>query len=57
MPSSTPMLAPTGLNDWARFSRRVAVSSGPIAMAKGLAEVSRMDRPAASTNSAIKNTP
>ena len=57
MPSSTPMLAPTGLNDCARLSRRVPVSSGPIAMTNGLAEVSRMDRPAASTNRAIKNTP
>jgi hypothetical protein len=41
------MFAPTGLNDWARFSRWVAFSSGPIAITKGLAEVSRIDRPAA----------
>ena len=51
------MLAPTGLNDWARLSRRVAVSSGPIAMAKGLAEVSRIDSPAASTNRAARKSP
>ena len=51
------MFAPTGLKAWARFSRWVALSSGPIAMTKGLAEVSRIDSPAASTNSATrKNT-
>ena len=46
------MFAPTGLNDWARLSRWVALSSGPIAMTKGLAEVSRIDSPAASTKRA-----
>jgi len=54
-PSSTPMFAPTGLNACARFSRWVALSSGPIAIANGFAEVSRIDRPAASTNSATRN--
>ena len=51
-PSRTPMFAPTGLNDWARLSRWVALSSGPIAITKGLAEVSRIDSPAARTNRA-----
>ena len=54
-PSRTPMFAPTGLKACARFSRWVAVSSGPIAIANGLAEVSRIDKPAASTNSATRN--
>ena len=49
------MFAPTGLNACARFSRWVALCSGPIAIANGLAEVSRIDRPAASTNSATRN--
>ena len=53
-PSRTPMFAPTGLNAWARFSLWVALSSGPIAMTKGFAEVSRIDSPAASTNRAIR---
>ena len=51
------MFAPTGLNAWARFSRWVALISGPIAMTNGLAEVSRMDSPAASTNSAMRKSP
>ena len=49
------MFAPTGLNACARFSRWVALSSGPIAIANGFADVSRIDRPAASTNSATRN--
>ena len=51
-PSSTPMFAPTGLNAWARLSRWVALSSGPIAITNGLADVSRIDSPAASTKRA-----
>ena len=51
------MFAPTGLNAWARLSRWVALSSGPIAMTNGLAEVSRMDSPAASTNRATRKSP
>src|SRR3954447_19467289 len=53
--AARPMFAPTGLNAWARFSRWVALSSGPIAIANGLADVSRIDRPAARTNSAARN--
>jgi hypothetical protein len=53
-PSSTPMFAPTGLNAWARLSRCVAEFSGPIAMTNGLAEVSRIDKPAASTKRASR---
>ena len=49
------MFAPTGLNAWARLSRCVALSSGPIAITNGLAEVSRIDSPAASTNRATRN--
>ena len=56
-PSSTPMFAPTGLNACARLSRCVALSSGPIAITNGFAEVSRIDRPAASTNSASRKNP
>ena len=51
------MFAPTGLNACARFSRWVALISGPIAITKGLAEVSRMESPAASTNSATRKNP
>jgi hypothetical protein len=53
-PSSTPMFAPTGLNDCARLSRCVALCSGPIAMTNGLAEVSRIESPDASTKSATR---
>ena len=56
-PMSTPRLAPTGLNDCARLSRWVALASSPIAMTKGLAEVSRIESPAASTKSASRNMP
>src|ERR1700730_7090625 len=52
----TPMLVPTGLKAWARFSRRVALPSGPMEMMKGFAEVSRIDSPAASAKSATRKT-
>ncbi len=52
---STPMLVPSGLNACAKFSRRVAVASGPREITYGLAEVSRMEQPAASANSATRN--
>ena len=55
-PSSTPMFAPTGLKAWARLSRWVALPSGPIAITNGLADVSRIDSPAASTKRAIRKT-
>ena len=51
------MFAPTGLNAWARLSRCVAVGSGPMEITNGLADVSRIDRPAASTNSAMRKKP
>ena len=54
-PSRTPMFAPTGLKAWARLSRCVALSSGPIAITNGLADVSRIESPAARTNSATRN--
>ena len=53
--SSTPMFVPTGLNAWAKFSRRVAVLSGPSEMTYGLAEVSRIEQPAAIANRATRN--
>ena len=56
-PSSTPMLAPTGLKAWARLSRCVALPSGPIAITKGLADVSRIESPAARTNRARRKNP
>ena len=34
---------------------RVLLASGPIEMAKGFADVSRMDNPTASVNSAARN--
>ena len=55
--SRTPRLVPSGLNDCARLSRLVAVPSGPIAMANGLAEVSRTERPAARMNRAMRKKP
>jgi hypothetical protein len=51
-PSRTPTFAPTGLKAWARLSRCVALPSRPIAITNGLADVSRIDRPAASTKRA-----
>jgi len=51
------MFAPTGLNACAKFNRWVADSSGPIAITNGFAEVSRIDSPAASTNSAHRKNP
>ena len=41
MPASEPM----GLNDCARFRRRVAVSRSPMSKMHGLAVVSRNDKP------------
>jgi len=49
------MFVPTGLNAWAKFSRRVAVLSGPSEMTYGLAEVSRIEQPAAIANRATRN--
>jgi hypothetical protein len=54
-PSRTPTFAPTGLKDWARLSRWVALPSGPIAITNGFADVSRIDSPAARTKSATRN--
>ena len=54
--SSTPRLEPMGLNACAKLRRRVALCSGPMDITKGLALVSRMDRPAARVNSAVRNT-
>ena len=53
--SSTPMFVPTGLNACAKLSRRVAVSSGPSESTYGLAEVSRIEQPAAIANRATRN--
>ena len=53
--SSTPMFVPTGLKAWARFRRRVAVASEPSDMTYGLAEVSRIEHPAAIANRATRN--
>ena len=53
--TSTPMFVPTGLNAWARFSLRVAVFSEPSERTYGLAEVSRIEQPAAIANSATRN--
>ena len=49
------MLVPSGLNACARLSRRVADSSGPSEITYGLAEVSRIEQPAAMANSAKRN--
>ena len=49
------MFVPTGLNAWARLSRRVAVASEPSEMTYGFAEVSRIEQPAAIANSATRN--
>ena len=40
-----PSKDPIGLNDWAKFKRRVADSSGPIDNIYGLALVSKNDNP------------
>ena len=49
------MFVPTGLKAWARFRRRVAVASEPSDMTYGLAEVSRIEHPAAIANRATRN--
>ena len=51
MPSSDPI----GLNDCARFRRRVADPCGPIVRIYGLQDVSRNDSPQVSMKYAIRN--
>ena len=53
---STPRLEPIGLKAWAKLSLRVPFSSGPMAMTKGLALVSRIDSPDARVNRAARNS-
>ena len=52
---TTPVMAPKGLNDCAKLSLRVAVSSGPMAQTYELAEVSSTESPANNTTMARRN--
>src|ERR1035437_3089534 len=54
VPASTPVIAPIGLNACEKFNLLAALSGSPICAIKGLAAVSRNDRPLAITNSASK---
>jgi hypothetical protein len=55
MATYIPIKEPIGLNAWARFSRRVAVSGVPIDKMYGFALVSKKDKPQARIKYAIKN--